>query len=232
MARYIKQGLVNTVVLAYFFASAQGASASATEDSVVDALSKHVGERRIRLAVQKLISSQYIEDTNESQDEYIYAITADGYAKAEGFFLKPEPSAVKDILEKGVDQFFVDYLSKNASELDSSSENDPSEVPASDRVVTVSDNMAGFGELISTLDEADERIRASNDLPAEEKNWIRNHFEAGLALLRKGGTILQSALKSLLLEPLETAMKESSEDGLRKVLAAALHAIRTYLGIF
>ena len=223
--KYIKQGSVNSIVLAYFFAKAQTEDFTLTEDHLISDFAGKIGTIRIQMALEQLKDSDYVEDVEPSNSDYVFALSKEGYSRAEKFYLENDKGIVRQIVDLGLDA----YLQLREEEADSGTEAD---IPASDRLVTVSDNMAGYGEIIGSMESADEVIRGANDLDAEERSWIRIHLELGIALLKKGGKVLHSALKSLLLEPLEAALKDSSQDNLRKAVEVALKALRTYLGIF
>lgn len=225
MSTYRQQKSVNTIVLGYFFLIAQSDVEVVTQDQLVDAFRGYLGAVRVRMALDTLKSSNYVKDQMPTADDYNYGLTSTGYAKAEELYLKNPRGAIRTIAEKGLEAFFSSFVEKD-------DESGDSNVPASDRMVTISDNMAGYGEIISTVEAADEAVRGANDLQADERSWIRVHVSLGITLLKKGGKVLYSALKSLLFEPLEAALKESSQDGVKAAVTHALQALRTYLGIF
>ncbi|MBS0479440.1 MAG: hypothetical protein JSR79_09085 [Proteobacteria bacterium] len=176
------------------------------------------------MALESLKTSKYVKDYYPQATDYFYGLTPTGYTKAEEFYLANANGAVRTITEKGLDAFFSSFVEKD--------ETGETNVPASDRTVTLSDNMAGYNEIVETVQSADELIRGANDIEADERSWIRVHLDLGIVLLKKGGKVLLSALRSLLFEPLEAALKESSHATLKTAITQALHALRTYLGIF
>lgn len=220
---YIEQKSVNTIVLMYFFNLAQADDALPTDVQVIKYFNGKIGKIRMQMAFEYLVKVGYVKDVSPN-DAYIYQITNEGYARAEELFLKPDGN-VQKLIEVGFDAYF-DRL-KSTENL----HNDEEQIPAADRYVTLSDNMAGYDEVVGTVEQAIENIRGANDLAAEEKSWIKIHVELGFELIKKGGKVLISAIRSLIIEPLQEAMKESSQEGMRIALSAALKAIKTYFGI-
>lgn len=225
MGKYVEQKSVNTIVMAYLFSVAQTEDGSVPEDRLYEAFKGRIGSLRVKMAIEQLKEDKFIRDMLAHHPDYVWGLTPEGYIKAEEFYLGSPEGIVRTIADIGLDKYFEDRIErqKDGNEI---------EIPAADRYVTISDNMPGYGEIVATVEGADEALRGTNDLDANERSWIRLHIEAGLTLLRRGGKVLQSALKSLLLEPLETALKETTQENVKKAIEIALKAIRTYLGIF
>ena len=104
-------------------------------------------------------------------------------------------------------------------------------VPSADGFVTIDHNSPPINDAELSLIAADEAIRSDNEFDSEHRNWIRSHLEAGIALLRRGGPVLRSALISLIVEPLKAAAKVAANDHAKSLINAAIVAIRSILGI-
>ncbi len=221
---YIKQSLINTIILAKLFQLAQTDQADIWDGALVKFFAKRIGKQRVEMALSTAIEKQYATRIVED-GEYLYSITAAGYTLIEDMYLDD-----KNKIRELVDCDFSVFLSADAGISDGSADSEL-HVPAADRFVSIGDNMPGYQEVMATIESASETVRSSNVLPAEERSWIHIHVELGLSLLRKGGTVLRSALHSLVVEPLKAALKDSSEDGLKAVIRAALEALKTFFGI-
>lgn len=222
--KYLKQTSVNTLVLAQFFDLAQTEGPGYTEKDMAELFRPWVSSHRISMAISAAQDAGYVEDIDPANPDYVYAITRQGYKKAEELYLS-EKSNFRRFLEGGIPAYFAKLESDGPDQVEAD------QVPASDRFVQLGDNLPGYGEVASTVEAADEAVRSSNQIGAEEKSWIRVHLKLGIDLLRTGGNALRSALSSLLVEPLKAALKEASEEGVKAAIKVALKAIKTYLGV-
>lgn len=102
-------------------------------------------------------------------------------------------------------------------------------VPSSDGFVTLKHNSEVAKELERVVAEADESIRSSNSIDEADRAWIRDHLDAALGLIKRGGEVLKTALRSLVVEPLRAALKKVSEDGAKALIIAA---VRYVVGLF
>lgn len=103
------------------------------------------------------------------------------------------------------------------------------EIPTSDGFVTIDHNSQTYTEVSNSLEDASEEIRGSNSLDPEKKHWIKLHLDAGIDLLKKGPALLRSALRSLILQPLEAAFKEVGEEKAKSAIRLAITLIRQLL---
>jgi len=219
---YIKQGALNTIVLGKLFQAAQTDKPAISEDELVEYFAKWVGAQRVRLAISSAHDREYIQDVGDGGD-YIFVISSAGYKLIEEMYLK-EGSPTQRLIDDGFEKYFESIASNEEESTNSS-------IPASDRMVQIGDNLPGYGEVLENVEAVDVAIRGDNSMAADERSWIRIHLDAGLTLLKKGGQVLKSALDALLVEPIKEALKESSTEHIKKILQAALTAIKTYLGI-
>ncbi|CAH0496973.1 hypothetical protein [Novosphingobium sp. CECT 9465] len=222
---YIRQSKINTLVLAKYFQIAQTDRAAMWDGGVVDFFAKKIGRQRILMALNSSAESDYLSVYTDEDGDSVYQITAAGYAVIEEMYLTNQSQ-----IRHFVDTDFEAFLSSDFDENDND-QSTQNAVPASDRFVSIGDNLPGYQEILATVESASETIRASNSLAAEERSWLRVHIDLGLELLRRGGTALRSALRSLIFEPLKAALKETSEENLRAAVRAALEALKTFLGI-
>ena len=218
---YLKQGVVNTIILSKLFQLAQTDKPEIAEAALENFFRPYIGIQRVKLAISSAYDKDFIEDVGPGA-EYVYVITSAGYRVIEEMYLK-EDSATRKMIDEGFEQYFE----AKASSLDSTER----DIPASDRMVTIGDNLPGYSEVLENVEAAQEAIRADNTITADERSWVRVHLDLGLQLLRKGGTALKSALEALLVEPLKDALKETSADQIKLILKAALQALKTFLGI-
>lgn len=79
------------------------------------------------------------------------------------------------------------------------------------------------------VDQAVEAIRGSNTVEETKRKWIREHLLGGKMLLQTR-VITQSALKALLLEPLQAAWKTIGEEKGKLIMLAAIKAIKALFG--
>ncbi|MBY0285286.1 MAG: hypothetical protein K2W81_15155 [Sphingomonas sp.] len=98
-------------------------------------------------------------------------------------------------------------------------------VPTAGAFVTVHHNSEQAAEIISVVEAADEGVRTSNAIEEEQRGWIRIHLAAGRELITKGGALLKSALKSLILEPLKAALNSVTEEHAKTAIMAAIRLI-------
>lgn len=75
---------------------------------------------------------------------------------------------------------------------------DEAVAPASDRVVSFDHNSVVFHEVLASVEEVDERLRESNEVPLDEKARIHVEIRSGVDLLKAPRTRLQ-AVKLVLL---------------------------------
>ena len=175
------------------------------------------------MALDSAKKSDHVDSFFDENSNRIFSITPLGYRVIEEMYLNTSP-----ILRRMIDDNFEAFLGD-----DQKNEPEPLNdlVPASDRFVRIGDNMPGYTEVITNVEQASEAIRGSNELPAESRSWVKVHLDLGVELLRKGGTTLRSALNSLIIEPLKAALAETSEEGIKRILKAALTALKAFLGI-
>lgn len=103
-------------------------------------------------------------------------------------------------------------------------------IPASDRIVTIGDNQEVIDSVLADVEAAEEAIRSSNSLPEEQKSWIREHLSVGKSLLKLKKVSL-SAVKSMLLTPLNSAWKYVAEEHSKTIIGKALEALRVWIGL-
>ncbi|GEO18372.1 hypothetical protein [Microvirga aerophila] len=109
---------------------------------------------------------------------------------------------------------------------------EPSPVPASDRIVTINHNAPDFRELIDALDNVQQALRAINGGEPDEKGQLSAEIEAGRKLLDAPRTRIQaltatvgSALLWVAKRFADTAAGKAAEiamDKLGKVIPAIL----------
>lgn len=128
------------------------------------------------------------------------------------------------ITSKGI-SFAERVLSREAAE-----EGGMVVIPASDRIVPINHNNPDDQAVIDGVEGAVEAVRQSNTVPEAEKGWIKIQLESGLALIKKARQVTLSAIRSMLLEPLSSALKSVSEDHLKTIIQHAITLLRNWLG--
>lgn len=105
-----------------------------------------------------------------------------------------------------------------------------SDIPASDRLVTIDHNSSEYVELVKATEEASESIRTSNSIDEDKRGWIRVHIAAGLDFI-KNHKVLSAVAAALLLKPLLNAYEAVTEEPAKRAIMAAIDAVRALFGI-
>jgi hypothetical protein len=158
LKQYLPQGTVNTLVLGLLFRHAQTDDGEVYEEAIISSFEGWIGRARIVISVESLFDSDYIKFTNDF-GENRYMITRSGYQKGEELYLADEPNGtLRRLVDQGVASIF------SATELDGSIAE--GSVPASDRIVSRSDNLEVIEALTDDLEALGEEIQSNNEIGA------------------------------------------------------------------
>lgn len=222
--KYLSQSMLKVMTLASLFAAAQTSTPGRNASQVAGYIKNPVGERRVSLSIEELLNDGLVEDIGET--DWVYALTATGYAYAEDLYLSENQNNFKI----AVDGLVAHFEGGNDPAKLIETDDDQVQIPAADRFVHIGHNSAGYEDALEASKNAVEAIRQSNEIDPEERSWIVPNLQVGIEALKRGGNLLVSGLKTFLIEPLKAALKASSEERIKSLISIAISALKNLIG--
>lgn len=183
---------------------------------VVDTLveQKHINKRTETIeSLGKIMFAAAIgEGVQSSYEVILYRITKNGIEYIES-----------------LEEKYIEKLSYNISgEKEQNYQNEADQIPASDRIVTLSHNSSDYAQAIESLNAATEAIRGFNGATAYDKEHVVGELEAARTLL-KSTRVRVTAILTVALAPLYTVYHDAAAEALKPVVLQAIEALKTLI---
>jgi len=185
--KFISQDALNDAVLFKLFIHAQKTDKRLNKEEIAKIFKIEVSPKRTELALENLVSRQFVSTYLSNGNS---AITGEGYR------------AVEEQLKKS--NSFISMYADNGDEWLSNQTLSRSDVPASDRLVSRSDNEPVIDEIVEGLEKISSELSVNNEIGAvlgDDKQVISSEVEASQVLI-KANRFHLSKLFSLLVPAL------------------------------
>jgi hypothetical protein len=102
-------------------------------------------------------------------------------------------------------------------------------IPASDRVVAIGDNLPKRSDIVAQISNAEEAIRSSNEMDADDKADAILSLSLGRKLIEGCKRVVVGVVRYLILDRIKKAFERTIEDVFRVALVAAFVTIGTII---
>ena len=208
MTRVVSQRELEQIVLTAFYDYAQGGDQRLDVSAVGTLLSGEFSKQRLELALRALSRAELLDASYTMNRPASYSISEEGYKQVErAYFDRLEASEIAQTQD--------DPLGDMERQL----------APAAGRMVTFGDNQAAFEQAISSIEEAEKIVRASNLLDAELRDETIASLGAWTSLIRATKSFAVGAFRYLVWDRLKKVCESAIEDTYRFAMTGLLLAL-------